>query len=329
MTEALNFTPKALDDLRSMAGRTFLTEFDREGVDFIADVLSRAEVFVLPDAGQLLERNKPRPQVPGIMFCPPFPAVALEYRGAERDWHDPVFEQIRCSKRISLAWLWDGNFPIRGVGQAEPGFPQPGEAVAIASIVYIDDRRMWVPVPAAVLLPFDAIYEKPRSTAFREAMRKTGRITKAQYEADALRMEYMLPILPSTIATVATRDGFEAAIEMIGADLMDEVNAYLDTCLALACTNVHAVRQPRPEKLNRARIKAGKVPLKDFHVLNVGGHDLGSVVGDGGSGGRRAHLRRGHIRRLGPERVTWVNACIVAGNRPGFAEKNYSMGVRG
>lgn len=81
----------------------------------------------------------------------------------------------------------------------------------------------------------------------------------------------------------------------------------------------------QPDKLNRARAKSGKPPLKDFHVLNLAGErQSGSASGSGGTS-RRTHLRRGHVRRLGPERVTWVNSCIVSGSRAGFVGKSYAL----
>ena len=322
MTEALNFTTKAIADLAALEASPTISPADREGVAFIADLLSKAEVFVLPDAGMLLARDKPRPQVPGVMFHPPFPVVALEYRAVETGRRDNFYEAATSSRRIALAWLFDGKFPG---GKTYPDAPEPGSGVVIASISYFDEIRCWVPVAGATMVPFDAIYAKAGPSAYRDAMLKNGRINRAQFNAEALQMEGVVALMPDWLGRTVRRHGWQTAMEMMSADLMDEVNAYLDMCIALACTNVSAVRCAQPEKLNRARVKAGKVPLKDFHVLNLAGETpMGSASGAGGAG-RRTHLRRGHVRRLGDTRVTWVNSCIVSGGRAGFADKNYAV----
>jgi hypothetical protein len=320
--EALNFTTKALADLAELEHQPALGAADREGVAFIADMLSKAEVFVLPDAGMLLTRDKPRPQVPGVMFHPPFPVVALEYRAVETGRRDNFYEATTSSRRIALAWLFDGKFPG---GKTYPDAPKSGSGVVVASICYFDEIRRWVPVAGATMVPFDAIYAKAGPSAYREAMLKTGRINRAQFNAEALQMEGVVALMPEWLGRTVRQHGWQTTMEMISADLMDEVNAYLDMCIALACTNVSTQRCPQPVKLNRARMKAGKVPLKDFHILNLAGDaSLGSAGGTQGAS-RRAHLRRGHVRRLSDTRVTWVNSCIVGGSKVGFVEKNYAL----
>lgn len=321
MSEALNFTSKALADLAALELHPQIGTADREGIAFIADMLGQAEVFVLPDAGALLDRSKPRPQVPPAMFRPPFPVVALEYRAVETGRRDPLYEAATSSKRIALAWQFDGTFPGGGTYSDAP---EPGSGVFVASVCYFDDLKSWVPIAGATFVPFDTIYAKAEPSGYRETMLRNGRINQAQYKADTLQMGGVIALMPEWFARTVQQRGWQTSMEMLSADLMDEVNAYLDMCIALACTNVTAERHSQPEKLNRARIKSGKTPLKDYHVLNLAGeHAVGN--GPGGSAGRRAHLRRGHVRRLPGDRVTWVNACIVSGSRPGFVSKDYAV----
>lgn len=322
MTDALNFTTKALLDLAELEVHPSIGPADREGIAFIADLLNRAEVFVLPDAGTLLDRDRPRPQVPPIMFNPPFPVVALEYRAVETGRRDAVYEATTSSRRIALAWLFDGMFPG---GVRYPDAPEPGSGVVIASICYFDDLKRWVPVAGAVMVPFDTIYAKAEPSNYRTAMLKNGRINRTQFNAEALQMGGLMALMPEWLGRTVQGHGWQTAMEMLSADLMDEVNAYLDMAIALACTNVSSVRCPQPDKLNKARMKSGKPPLKDFHVLNIAGEKpLGANGGSAGAS-RRTHLRRGHVRRLSSERVTWVNSCIVTGNKTGFADKNYAV----
>lgn len=326
MTEALNFTTKAIADLGELAGKP-LPLGDKEGILFIQRMLQRAEVFVLPDAGELMDRSKSRPQVPGAVFHPPFPVVALEYRAVRGSggFH-PIYESTIASKRIALAWEWDGLMPS---GMSAKGGPAPGEGVVIASVCYIDAVRMWVPMTGAVLIPFDCMYRKAEPTDVMQAFVESGRITRQQAEAEKIEIRGVLPIMAGTMGRLIAQEGEEGMLNLLSADLMDEVNAYIDLMTALACNNVGRERIAQPDKLNRARIKGGKPPLKDFHVLTIAGAEFAPGTRSGANRhGVRSHLRRGHIRRLGPERVTWVNSCMVRGSAPGFADKAYAVGAQ-
>jgi hypothetical protein len=325
MTQPLNYTTKAITDLgRLVAGNPALGPQDREGVLFLQRKLRQAEVFVLPDSGELLDRSKPRPQVPGAMFHPPFPVVALEYRSAIRNSSDPVFQVATASKRIALAWEWDGVMP--GGDTSRQG-PKPGEGVCIASISFMDEIGSWFPMIGAIMVPFDCKYASQDFplTEAQKAFIASGRITEKQAHAEKIEVRAVLPILPGPFARCAEQFGMSHAMDVLQADLMDEVNAYLDLCLALGCNNVGRELHAQPARLNKARIKSGKPPLKDFHVLTLAGdHGQGGAFAGVNGSGVRSHLRRGHIRRLGPDRVTWVNSCMVRGSRPGFASKHYA-----
>lgn len=316
----LNYTTKAIAQLMSYPcpGQPGM----RIGLRYLAEKLRRAEVFRLDDHGELLDRSKPRPQVPGLIFKPPFPVVALEYTAATKDWGTSEFTASRSTRRISLAWDWENDLPKEFAGLA-PNIQTPG--VAIASICYFDEPRAWMPIAAATFLPYDGGYHNvPPANAFRDAMIREGRISKTK--ANDLTFDNRpIPLLPEGLIQMIKDFGIAGMDMRLAADLMDEVNAYTDLCTALACKNVGTRRHPASRALNRARIGSGKPPLKDFHVLELsnGGDMPGS--GSGGDGqSPRAHLRRGHIRRLDNERVTWVNATIVRG-RGGFVDKQYSM----
>lgn len=322
MTQPLNYTTKAIADLQQLAGSSTVDPYDREGLRFVIDLLQRAEVFVLPDAGELMDRSKPRPEVPGQVFRPPFPVVALEYRAVDRGLPcHPIYEAAPSSRRIALAWEWDGKMPG---GITNLGGPAPGEGVTIASISFMDELGHWFPVGVATMIPFDAQYETEAPNPVALALTETGRMTRQQLSAPKLEIRGALPLLPGSMQQIIKRYGLTQVMQGMSGDLMDEMNAYTDLCMALACNNVSFMQHRQPPRLNKARIKAGKPPLKDFHVLEIAGHGDGHGFGTGDNG-VRSHLRRGHIRRLGPERITWVNATMVRGSRAGFVDKQYSI----
>jgi hypothetical protein len=84
---------------------------------------------------------------------------------------------------------------------------------------------------------------------------------------------------------------------------------------------------PAPPKLNKARVKAGKPPLADFHqlTLRIGPRD--AQEGRGGASGHdamRAHTVRGHfkIRKTG---IYWWRPFIRGDVTSGFAGKRYKV----
>ncbi|MDO7843428.1 hypothetical protein [Sphingomonas immobilis] len=319
MTQALNYTPKAIEALLSYdcPGMPMMAA----GMRYLAAKLREAQVFVLQDGGQLLDRSKPRPEVAASVFRPPFPVVALEYLAAESEWGDSVYTQARSTRRIALAWEYTDDFPP----ELRPMLPpRLGEGVVVASICWFDDRASWIPVTIAAHIAYDTVWSRPPDNHFREEMLRSGRLPKAHVDA---RQPETTPLLlaPEQFAMMAPLvGGFDALLVAAGGDVMDEANAYLDLCYALACKNVATREVPPPKNLNRQRLKAGKLPLKGFHVLELnGGGDMpGTGGGAGDRSGPRSHLRRGHIRRLSGDRVTWVNSTVVRGR--GFVDKVYA-----
>ncbi|MDB5733188.1 MAG: hypothetical protein JWQ03_3083 [Variovorax sp.] len=322
MLSALNYTTKAIEAFVSYEATS--TALSKPAFRYLAGKLRQAQVFVLPDFGMILDRSKAPPEVPASIFKPPFPVVALEYQApVGRGRHDPVYTAAPCSKRIALAWEWSDDFPHRHL---IPEIRTLGEGVGIASIAYYDDPGIWLPVPAVFHLPYDAEWIDPQRTPFREHLVSSGGISKAAARSRSLAGT-PVPLLLEAVAEMARTMGRAGSVDRLGADLMDEFNAYSDLCCALACKNVRAESVAAAPALNKSRIKSGKLPLKDFHILKLDG-EQGSGSGSIAGADRRTHLRRGHIRRLAADRITWVNATIVHGRKAGFADKAYAIGGR-
>lgn len=323
MAEALNYTVKAIEALSALDATA--APLSRIGIRYLVEKMRQAQVFILPDAGTLLDRSKPAPEVPGLTFTPTFPVMALEYAmPQDKSRHTPGYTDAPSSRRIALAWRWTNDLPTE-LSRCAP--PITGDGVVIASIAYLDDHKMWMPMATAAHLPFDDEWMAPTMTPFKAAALAAGQMTKAQVNARSRAYGYV-PILPEALFGIISTVGGAAATDHLAADLMDEINAYIDLCCALSCRNVESIRHPAAEKLNRARARQGKMPLKDFHVLKLAGTDASgsSAGGGGGSASRRAHLRRGHIRQLrhlGEGRLTWVNATMVGGK--GFIDKAYRL----
>lgn len=323
MIQALNYTPKAIAEFR----RFTATALPRSaaGFRFIADKLAAAQVFVLPDSGELLDRSKARPEVPGLIFRPPFPVVALEY---EANAHRPdILPSEPCTKRIALAWEWSLDELPRALRY--PGHEKLGPGVVVASICFYDRRQHWIPIMGMGHIGYEDGWEQP--TGSKAAIRNLLLDRKILAPANARGTSYpmtLIPLLPEVLEQHCMVAGSEVTLLAAQTDLMDEVNAYTDLCYALGCGNVSTRLHLAPEKLNKARERSGKPPLLDYHVLELATYQPGETVGlTGGTGSARPHLRRGHIRHLrhlGPNRITWVNASMVRG-RGSFADKAYAV----
>lgn len=105
------------------------------------------------------------------------------------------------------------------------------------------------------------------------------------------------------------------------------------TLVALSCTNVRSVDNTPPTALNKKRQKAGKPPLFTYKTLHILSGERGASHdqrADDTEAKRspRLHFRRGHVRRIGDGRITWVQQCMVGNRRRGVVEKAYALEAR-
>lgn len=329
MIQRLNYCSKAIEEFGGFEKTA--TPLARAGFRYLTEKLRQAQVFLLPEHGVLLDRDKARPQVPGLVFRPPYPVVALEYPApaATARRHDPFYTAAASSRRIALAWEWTNDLP-RSIH--DPELDKLPQGVVVASIAYFDEQAAWMPVAAAAHLAYDGEWadRSGEASAFRDAMLASMQIKPAQVRENTFTMS-IVPILAEAIRGLRLERGEEGTLDLLHADLTDEVNAYVDFCFALACKNVEVEKQPAPKVLNLARSKRGRAPLFDYHILRLSteGGEGGIGLGATDRNAARPHLRRGHVRHLrhlGPDRITWVNATMVRGQGRGFAAKDYVIG---
>lgn len=96
-------------------------------------------------------------------------------------------------------------------------------------------------------------------------------------------------------------------------------------CVALDSeVATHAVTRA-PAALNKKREKAGKPPLKDYHVVDLSRRNR--VIGFPATGSHRSprlHFRRGHWRHY-EDHKTWIKWTLVGSPDLGFVDKHYRM----
>jgi hypothetical protein len=82
-----------------------------------------------------------------------------------------------------------------------------------------------------------------------------------------------------------------------------------------------------PERLNRRRIRRGKLPLYEHRIIKIGGiSKAGHVLGVGSKhASPRMHWRRGHVRTLGSGKKIPIAAMLVNKGGRGFISHDYEV----
>jgi hypothetical protein len=113
------------------------------------------------------------------------------------------------------------------------------------------------------------------------------------------------------------------ALREISADLLREVKAI---CVVLDAQIAEHQVVRAPAALNAKREKGGKVPLNDYHVIDLSRRIRAQARGDSTQTGRkvRMHFRRGHWRHFETHR-TWINWMLVGNPDLGFIDKEYRI----
>lgn len=277
---------------------------------WLAAMTRQAQHFILPDGAKLVGLSDMPDYLP-LLLRPPFPVTVIEYAVTNND-----VEGARSSRRIVVAVSSEANqlppFPM-----ILDGDPPTAPGVFIYSVCYVDDVRLWSPMTAFSFIPYDTEVRKGGLLA-KEVL---ANLSLTQEQANK---QNQLPMRACCLAPELLNEIGGEHIGHMLADTQYELFAYFQMAMALGCSNVGTEVIPASEKLNRARSKSSKRALHNYHVLTIPGGSTSD--GKGGAGTPvRSHLRRGHIRRLSGDRITWVNATMVKGGSRGFVTKDYAV----
>lgn len=96
-------------------------------------------------------------------------------------------------------------------------------------------------------------------------------------------------------------------------------------CIALDAEVASSTVERAPAKLNEKRIKAGKVPLCDYHVVDLARRRRINAFEAVAIGHRkRLHFRRGHWRHFETHK-TWIKWMLVGNPELGFISSEYAL----
>lgn len=79
----------------------------------------------------------------------------------------------------------------------------------------------------------------------------------------------LIPVLQDFCDKFAESRGIDAAKRLMRELLSLEITAAIEALACLSAKNVQTVTLPAPEKLNKKRLKAGKVPLFEYKTLDI------------------------------------------------------------
>jgi hypothetical protein len=328
---SLNYATQALEQLeagllplsRTLPG-TFLAH------TFVAKQLRDSVKFLLPNCAEVVDMSELR-QAHVDMARLPYPVVAIEAPwvwpdGAGGDKHGG----IRSSKRIALCLTMSPEVAVWLPDTRSFLNEEHGGVIVIP--LYRDDRTgLWNLSMGGAFVPHD----NEVSDYFPGEASLTSQLLTEPYIAAGvplrkLRQFRISPflLLPEICAEALEHStGAELAARVLS-DTGDEVSMLLQTCVVLNCANVTTAEIAAPKLINRKREGKGKPPLFSYRVLQI---RAPRAAGNSGGGGQhappRAHLRRGHIRRL-EERTVWVRPAMVnagAASAVGRVEKGYAI----
>lgn len=105
--------------------------------------------------------------------------------------------------------------------------------------------------------------------------------------------------------------------------------------IILNCKNILTEEIHPPEKVNKKRLKNGKLPLYSYHVLNVvlGKNKSPSHNGSDSGIKQRLHFQRGHFKQFSDDKplfgkvsgLYWWQPHLRGTNKDGFVDKEYNI----
>lgn len=328
---SLNYSTQALEQLEAclpLLGKHL--PGTRMAHTFVVKQLRDSVKFLLPNCAELVDMSELR-QAHVDMARLPYPVVALE---APWVWPDGAGGDrqggIRSSKRIALCltmspevatWLPDTQ---RFLNEEHGG-------VIVIPLYWDDFTGLWnLPMGGAFVPHDNEVNDYSPGEASLTNQLLTEPYIAAGVPLSKLPQFRVSPflLLPEICAEVLEHSTANELAARILADARDEVSMLLQTCVVLNCANVTTAELAAPKLINRKRQGKGKPPLFSYRVLQISAPRATSVSSGGGQhASPRAHLWRGHVRRL-EERTVWVRPAMVsagAASAVGKVEKEYSI----
>ncbi len=278
--------------------------------------------FALPDNGDVLGNNwgKVLEMCTGEFLRLPYPEVVLEYSFSDVSHLGP--DRMLISKRLVICIEYD-PYKDSPLGQTVRSMVGSNADLSGAVLVFpvFFNSGVWMPYP------FAAAITRTRG----------GCSSGLVYVDNGRRIESsvgytVFPIGREFAGEMIAEHGMRGAYDTAMSDTAEEIFVVLGLCVSLSCSNVGIVDTPAPEKLNKKRVKNGRMPFygyKEIVIKPAANGSAGSKAGCAFEGRQspRLHARRGHIRHLqGGEKRVWVSAAMVGSGTKGVVKSTYRVG---
>jgi hypothetical protein len=346
--QPLNFSNKAIESLRNHQeiwrqanahGMTLPGNMLIETYELIASMLERAQKFLLPQNADLIDLGQTDDGFGGLMRIP-YDEIVLEYLWSpDNECLIDDFNQHSAPRRLVLAFTPDsagGKELARMAGERMNCDFVLQDGIYMLSMYQLKGTDFWQLASRAAVIPFgiQLIQQKkftPQTEVEKMMLKASldaGQVMGNKAMAIAFETSNILPDM-FQMHMMQENNDYDRTVAMVTSELGDEVTSLMKFCLTVNCKNIESSMLMAPSKLNKKRFEAGKTPLFDYHVLDIGGNQSQKQAHRNGSGGgwdARAHLRRGHLRRLDADRVVWVRPAIVNASKDGdFVQKDYRV----
>ncbi|ABO60499.1 hypothetical protein LA345_37905 (plasmid) [Burkholderia vietnamiensis] len=299
----------------------------RAGFEAVTHLLRLSVKYLLPNCAELIDVSELR-QVHIDSMRLPHPVAALEAPWVLPDGEGGDKGNLRCPKRIALCVELDEDV-ARLLPGTEHLLDEPDGGVCVIPI-YWTEAGQWQLAPGGAFVPHSnelSAYvpeqADERTRLLNEPLREAGLSARKmrQFQVSAF------VILPEQYEFLVTQLGsLRVAHSETLANARDDILALIQTGCVVNCSNIETPTLEAPAKLNKKRQQNGKVPFFDYRVLALRPTKAGDGQGRGGQhASPRAHIRRGHIRRL-EHKTVWVSDTLVnAGSARGVVVKDYAV----
>ncbi|KND60406.1 hypothetical protein BVER_03852c [Candidatus Burkholderia verschuerenii] len=326
--QRLNYSAHALDQFavliptirRDMPGM-------RAGYEAVSQLLRVSVKYLLPNCAELIDVRELRQAHIDSMRLP-HAVVALEAPWILRDGEGGDKTATRSPKRIALCVELDAD-----VAELLPGaahfLAEEGGGVCVIPVFWTEAAG-WQIAPGGAFVPHS---NEVSAYVPEEADERTRLVNEPLREA-GLSPKKMRQFQVAPFVVLPER--YEYDVQQLGslravhartlAEARDEILALIQTGCVVNCANIDAPLLEAPAKLNRKREQAGRTPFFDYRVLALRPPRSGAGEGRGGQhASPKAHIRRGHIRRLEHKQV-WVSDTLVnASSERGVVVKDYEV----
>ncbi len=343
----MNFTTYAVEGLYKMVatcvkGKSFNTKYDAKVFSAIARDLQNSNKFLVPSPEHL---NVKVTDASLEYLRLPYPICAFEYSigHAYEEGLNGLQGTSASTKRVALAYDLQGNSSFVSAMKDRGFIKADARGIAAVSVYQVDETKEWI--PSAGFCVFDI-----NTAAFNTSTKVYKKLSdKAEYSAKTLIdntganfVTQAYPLVASAIQAMASEDS--AAAEhmrlVITNDVGEELAMAIRVTLLLNAKNLKAVKvADAPEKLNKKRLRTGKVPFFSYHTLDIFINDspfrvvrkkMNAAAVEAFFANAQCRLQSvmGHfkVRATG---IFWWSHHVRGAEKNGVIEKEYNVGETG